>query len=760
MKLAIYRSILSGVVLSFSTMVGYGQHLFAPQIVSSIPKQQVQTPQPSNFSVYKADHAALWQFLNAIPTSISAHNIIRLPTPEGGEEAFVIWYTPCMEQGLIDKYSNIKTFSAYQANNKRVTAKIDITVQGFHAMVYNGAHTYLIDPYAPSIEAGYYWSYYKKDFPKSLDNAFYCEQNTVLDIPDADGQLPEQLNANGSTEGQGNKEFGGEKKTYRLALSCTGEYAQAVGGTTPTTASVLSAMVTTMNRVNGIYEREFAVSLNLIANNDLLIYLNPGSDPFTANNNGNMLLGHSIIGAAGYDIGHIFSTGGGGIAAIRSVCNNAMKARGVTGSNNPVGDPFDVDYVAHEMGHQFGANHSFNACTSYGNDDTAYEPGSGSTIMAYAGLSFCGVANVLQNNSDDYFHTTNLNEITNFIQTGNGNSCAAVSPVSVSVPLIASMAGLTYYIPTNTAFELTAAAATAPNSDGITYCWEQFDLGGIDYGEDENLSATFTQGPLFRSWAPQNTTTRVFPKIESVINNSYWLTGERIPTVTRSMRFRLTARNLYQGIGAFNNFTNTQLTTLQVIKTDSIFAVQYPNNSGIEVSKASSMNVTWEVANTNITPINTTGVDIYLSTDGGYTYPYTLATAVPNTGSATVTLPDNVFSDQARIKVKGANNVFFDISNNNFKIKDTTTAIQDLEQQLGTSIQIYPNPAQQVLTIDALQDSPLQVSMFNVLGQQVFTKTFNKTMVIPVNTWARGAYFIAIMDVKTGAKSIKKVVLD
>src|SRR5690606_22782836 len=180
----------------------------------------------------------------------------------------------------------------------------------------------------------------------------------------------------------------------------------------PTKLNVLSAMVTTINRVNGIYEKELSVSLELIGDNDTLIYLNGSTDPFDANNNGGALLGqnqtntNTVIGAANYDIGHIFSTDGGGIAFLGCVCANNQKARGVTGSPSPVGDPFDVDYVAHEMGHQFGANHSFNACSGTESQQNAFEPGSGSTIMAYAGI--CGPVNNLQANSHDYFHITSL----------------------------------------------------------------------------------------------------------------------------------------------------------------------------------------------------------------------------------------------------------------------------------------------------------------------------------------------------------------
>src|SRR5690606_18469257 len=312
--------------------------------------------------------------------------------------------SPVMSPELAAQFPEIKTYAGQGIDDGTANVRFDVTPQGFHASVFSAYGNFYIDPYSKN-DVTNYISYYKND----LDNRheFNCEV-TEFKKPD------ENLLDNPSS-------IGDQLRTYRLALACTGEYATYHGGTIP---SVLAAMTTSVNRLNQVYENDFAVRLILIPNNTDIIFLNAGTDPYT-NNNGSAMLGQNqttcdnIIGSANYDIGHVYSTGGGGIAGLNVVCLNGQKARGVTGSFAPIGDPFVIDYVAHEMGHQFGGNHTQNntGCNAF--PPAAYEPGSASTIMGYAGV--CSPS--LQNNSDPYFHVHSLIEMGGFI-SGAGGTCA------------------------------------------------------------------------------------------------------------------------------------------------------------------------------------------------------------------------------------------------------------------------------------------------------------------------------------------------
>ena len=636
---------------------------------------------PTRYETFRLNETALNKILESAPQEFSAaarstETILTIPMPDGGFERFRIENSPIMEPGLAVKYPEIQSFRGSGLDNPTATVRFDVSPSGFHAQILSNRGTVLIEPYAKGDTTNYI-SFYKNDVPRSGD-PFVCLTGGEL-IPE-----PERLDflapmvptvSNGT-----------QLRIYRLALAATGEYTsvfrQPGDDDAQAKARALAAMNTAMNRVNGVYERDLSLRMVLVANNDLIIYTDGATDPYT-NNNGSTMLSqntttlNNVIGSANYDIGHVFSTGGGGVATLNGPCGG-NKARGVTGLSNPVGDVFYIDYVAHEMGHQFGSNHTFNGTVSNcggGNRSAsnAYEPGSGITIMGYAGI--CG-AQDLARNSIDSFHVRSLEAIVSFIN-GAGN-CSVNTPTGNSIPTVTSVGGTSWNIPKQTPFVLTASA-TDTDGDTITYDWHEYDLGS----GTSSVPNTDADGarPIFRSYSPTTSGTRYFPSLQYILNNANvppatyncgratpCMTGEILPSISRTMNFQVIARDNRAGGGAINT------TTVQVIVDGNSgpFSVSAPNTA-VKWTGGSQQTVTWDVANTNTAPVNATNVKISLSTDGGLTFPITLLESTANDGSETITVP-NVNTTQARIKIEAVGNIFFDISDENFTITDGTAS--------------------------------------------------------------------------------------
>ncbi|MDY0082372.1 MAG: zinc-dependent metalloprotease family protein [Ignavibacteriaceae bacterium] len=648
---------LAILLLSFGLFSSFSSAQFNPQNYwSDINESQIELLRERDIipKAYRTVSLNVEQMKNLLQTAPLEFTInpggkdvvMELPYPDGTMQRFIIFDSPIMEPELAAKYPDIKTYSGFGVDDKYATIRFDLTPLGFHAMVLSPNGAVFIDPYTIG-DLHNYISYYKRDYVK-FNSDFECEL------------LYEENKLNELEYLKGNNILtptGPQLRTYRLANAATGEYTTYHGGTV---ALGLAAVVTTINRVDGIYEREVAVRMVLIANNDLIIYTNGSTDPYT-NTNGSAMLGQnisnlsSVIGNANFDIGHVFSTGGGGVAYLGCVCTSS-KAGGVTGSSAPVGDPFDVDYVAHEMGHQFGANHTFNgtagSCSGGNrNASTAYEPGSASTIMGYAGICY---PQDLQPNSDPYFHTISFDEIVSYTNFGNGNGCAVVTSTGNLAPVINMPVG-GFYIPKSTPFAITGSA-TDPNGDALTYCWEEFDLGPAGAPNSPSGNA-----PIFRSWNPTNSPTRIFPRLQNLSNNNTVI-GELLPTYARTLTFRLTVRDSKMGGGGVDRAQFQ----FSVDGNSGPFLVTSPNTN-VSWSALSTQTVTWDVANTNVSPVNCANVNILLSTDGGNTWPVVLAANTPNDGSEDVVIPDNQVTT-ARIKVEAAGNIFFDISNVNFTI--------------------------------------------------------------------------------------------
>lgn len=585
----------------------------------------------------------------------SAAGEITLPMPDGSNQRFTMIESSIMEPGLQAKFPEIRTYMGQGIDDPTATLRISQSPHGFHAQVLSAHGSVYIDP--RTRDRSIYASYYRSDLDRSA-KTFSCgvtgdsQRNPPVRRP------AYESNATGISPA--NLEVGSTLKTYRLAVATTVEYTQFHGGTTN---EALAAIVATIARVNGVYERELSVRMVLVDNNEQIIYT--VSDSYS-NDDGDLLLGENqtnidaVIGTANYDIGHVFSTGGGGIASLGSVCESGFKAQGVTGSSSPEGDPYDIDYVAHEIGHQFGANHTFNSqAGSCGggnrNSSTAYEPGSGSTIMAYAGI--CD-ADDLQSNSDDHFHSASFDEMVSYITLGGG-TCGTATGTGNNPPVID--AGSSYTIPAGTPFVLTATGSD-PDGDTLTYAWEQRDLGpSVPLGTADNGSS-----PLFRAFKPSTSPSRSFPGLSNVVGNVS-SDAEILPSTSRTMNFRVIARDNRAGGGGVS-YDETLVT---VDGTKGPFVVTSFNAAG---TNAGITTVSWDVAGTAEAPVNTAFVKIMLSTNGGLDFPVTLNASAPNTGSAMVVLP-NITTDLARIKVQGSGNIFYDINDANFSIRPAAEGI-------------------------------------------------------------------------------------
>lgn len=593
--------------------------------------------------------------------------VLQLPLPDGTNGRFRVVEAPVMAPTLAAQFPDIKTYVGVGVDDPHASVRLDLTPRGFHAQVLSATTgTFYIDP-TTRTTTQQYLSFWKRDMP---GRSFNCE---------VQGDADQQRTAT-SGAGSGLRTSGPVLRTYRLAMAATGEYTtfQSSGlpaGATPAQqiAAAQAAIVTSVNRVVGVYEKELAVRLVLVANNSTLVYADPATDPYTNTNTDNALLAENqtnidaLIGSANYDIGHVFSTASGGVAGLGVVCRNGQKARGTTGTSSPVGDAFDIDYVAHELGHQFGGSHTFNgnagSCAG-GNRSaaTAYEPGSGTTIMAYAGI--CGAANDLQPNSDPYFHVASYEQILAYIGT---TSCAVTIATGNAPPLI-TLPVSGKVLPISTPFKLTADAFD-PDNDALSYCWEEYDLGAA--GSPTATQTANVTIPVFRSFNPTASGTRYFPRLTDLVNNTTVL-GERLPTVTRTLRFRVTVRDQNNGSqGIIGGVNSSAIVTLNSTSTAGPFLVTAPDAAGISWAGGSSQPITWDVAGTTANGVNCATVNIRLSTDGGLTYPTLLLSGTANDGSENVTLP-NVATSTARIMVEAADNYFFDISDNNFTIVTST----------------------------------------------------------------------------------------
>ncbi|SHJ96106.1 zinc-dependent metalloprotease [Epilithonimonas mollis] len=671
------KKLLISAAVVFSGML-FSQKNYWKQVsgISSRTAVYDKTAAPVKYHLYQVNVDEIKADLSKAPERFSNDEslILKFPTTEGKLVDYVIQEASVMDPVLQAKYSDIRSYVGYEKGNTGNSIRFSISpYDGINVMYFNAGKTAYLDTYTK--DKSTYIIYNREDL-LSDNEKFVCGYK--------DSGAEPSLAPNEASLVQD-----GQWRNYRLALSSTVEYsnyhinrAGLSGGTTEQKkAAVLAAMNTSMTRVNGIYEKTISLTMTMIANNDLLISVDVDAyGPGFTNNDGEILLDENqafidqTIGSSAYDIGHIFSTGGGGIAQLRSPCTGS-KARGVTGRGAPINDAFDIDYVAHEMGHQWGAQHTFdNSCGNNRTAATSVEPGSGSTIMAYAGIC----APNIQSRSDAYFHVVSVNQMYSNITTGTGAGCAVKTPNNNRVPVIEPLTS--YSIPNGTAFVLSANA-TDPDGDALTYLWEQTNTKNSTTSTAP--SSTQTTGAVFRSYFPKTTNERYFPVMTAVSAGNLAPTWEVIPTVARTLNFSVFVNdNKATGNQAARANMSVNTTSSGPFKvTSQTAAANYVGGS--------QLNVTWDVAGTTEAPISTQNVKILISSDNGLTFPVVLAESVPNNGSAVITLP-NEDNSNARIMVKAVGNIYFAVNSARFNISKNMAVN---ESALSKSFAIYPNPA-------------------------------------------------------------------
>jgi len=724
MKKVLLLTLLSAMVVSsgFSQTDNYWSANSESLSAITADKAVARLSYPKQFKLFNLNLKNLKQELFAVVDKNALKQrstVISLPNAAGDLEQFEVFEASNFEPDLQLAFPEIRAFSGRGITDKYASLKLSISPQGIQTMVFRtGKPAEFMEPY-------------------SSDHSVYAVYSSQRDnskigwtCSTVEEGMVSKLNEQASSLTGGSS---GTLKTMRLAQSCNGEYANYFGATSAAQVGlVLGAINATLTRCNGVYEKDLALHLNLIANSTAVFYYNPATDPYsTTLSQWNLQLQQTltaVIGSANYDIGHMFgaSGGGGNAGCIGCVCVNPASKRslakgsGITSPADgiPQGDNFDIDYVVHEVGHQLGANHTF----SMSNEGTGVnkEVGSGITIMGYAGITAQDVAP----HSIDIFHQASIAQI-------QANLANKTCPVTTNItannvaPVIAALSN--YTIPISTPFALTGSATDA-NGDAVTYCWEQNDnASSTQTGANSVASPTKATGPNWLSFSPSASGTRTCPKLSTILaglNVTPPLPGgdaganiEALSSVSRTLNFRVTVRDNHPFSStvpvavAQTSFADAVIT---VSNTSGPFAVTAPNTA-VTWNAGSAVAVTWSVNGTTAAPVSCANVKISLSTDGGLTFPTELVASTPNDGTETITVPASA-STTCRIKVEAVGNIFFDISNANFTIAAPFAGTGIKPVSAEDKLIASPNPASSAVNLE-FNSAALYQTTVTVLNQ-------------------------------------------
>ncbi len=700
-------------ILLITSVSGQNQNLnfwskSSKSAVANVEKVN-RNSQPQTSQIYSLDFNALKNALIGAPvrwqSTAKSNLIIAFPTAEGEMENYRVMESSIMEPSLQASLPNIRTYVAQGIDDPTAYMRFSVTQFGLHTMSLSGKRSTLyIDPYTKDRNT---YIIYDRSSLGSDPQPFVC-------LTPEDNNLPsmrkDKIEHNKATDDQ-------KFRTFRLAQTCTAEYGN-IFATTPGNEfnDIMAQMIITINRVNSVYEVDLGITLEFIANEAALVFWGSTSaDPWNGEYNTttqNFL--NSTLANGDYDIGHNFNTSGGGNAGcIACVCTNGQKGSGMTGRANPTGDPFDIDYVAHEMGHQFGGYHTMNTCSRSGSGQTEVEPASGSSVMGYAGICSSNV----QSNSDAHFNYVNVRDISINVQPGGNSTCASEVTITNSPPT--ADAGPDFTIPKSTAFILEGTGTDPDGNASLTYEWSENDPAQSP-GNASPLS-TYTVGPMYRAKMPITSPNRYMPRLQDVRSGNLTPTWEVTPSVGRILNFSFMVRdNDIQG-----GQTADDLMKVTVDGGSGPFEVT-SQTSNVTWDEGTTKTITWNVANSTAAPVSCANVDIFLSIDAGMTFPFTLATGVPNNGSANIIVPSGATTNVARIMVRGSGNIFYALNSSYFTITSSEFVMSFAPGAAANDV-CAPNDATFNFTYNTYLGFN-QVTTFSASGNPAGTNvTFNPT---------------------------------
>jgi hypothetical protein len=592
---------------------------------------------------------------SVISSIIQSDMHITVPAADGSMHTYALTPSRVLPEALARKYPQLQSYVGIHVDHPELKGRFDWSHRGMHAMfdtpLQDGTMRTFVDPvnatkhrvYQVSEEALHHFRHqHNKLAPKIISDLLVNQPAVTKHRRQVQARTPSNL------------------VTYRLAITATGDYSEFIGADNK--ADVMAELTAMTNRLNEVFLVDVGAQFQLVSNNDEIIFLDPATDPFNNDSDDGTLnrdVQDDTIGVNNYDIGHVVNSDGGGLAVLNSLCSRAFKADGLSGiagtSNN---DAFWVDIVAHELGHQFGATHTFNSdagsCDGNGSANTAVEPGSGSTIMSYAGL--CDDTN-LSRFVHDNFHAVSLAQMLEHRQTVEENefnfylnSCGTVSVSSNNHPEVD--AGDDFTIPANTYFELSATASDVNPDDVLSYSWEQTDvadLGGTSMSEGDVLTDQGS-GPLIRARMPSISPNRQIPD-RTVQRTGNEVLGEVLPTTSRTMDFSITVRDNQGGVAQDEM-------TVTVDNTAGPF--QITTNLSGQFFESNPINLNWDVNGTDAPQFNCSTLNVFISTNGGVSYDQQIASNIPNNGVASINLPvtDGRQNFQT-LQLKCSDNIFF-----------------------------------------------------------------------------------------------------